>query len=78
MSTYDTEHGAIHAHPTGNPGDQPRTPRDVERPEGVRPGRHPDAERTDGRRGTAIALAIVLGVIALLLVLEVTAGTLTG
>ena len=64
--------------PTDNPGDQPRRPQDVAEPQGVRPGRHPSVERASGGRGMAIALAIAFTVVALLLILEVTAGTLTG
>lgn len=58
--------------PTHNPGDQPRATRDVEGPEGPRPGRHPSAERTSGGRTVAIALAVVFVLTALVYVVATT------
>jgi hypothetical protein len=63
---------------TNNPGDQPRAPEHVEGPEGPRPGRHPEAERTSGGRPVAIALAVILALVALVFIGRVVAATFAG
>lgn len=64
--------------PTHNPGDQPRGTQDVEEPSGVRPGRHPAAERTSGGRTVAISLAVVLALVALVFLVRVITATFAG
>lgn len=64
--------------PTHNPGDQPRDEATQREPQGARPGRHPEVERTSGGRRLAIWVAAAFALIAVLYLAMVLTETVTG